>query len=63
MEALFRQVGIYSHAGQVYDPVDSSSLLYYKEARDGQILEEGLTEAGSMSLVHRRRHRLRHATA
>ena len=49
MEALFRQVGIYSHAGQVYDPVDSTSLLYYKEARDGQILEEGITEAGAMS--------------
>ncbi|MBR9978730.1 MAG: pyruvate dehydrogenase (acetyl-transferring), homodimeric type [Bacteroidetes bacterium] len=49
MEALFRQVGIYSHVGQLYDPVDSASLLYYKEASDGQILEEGITEAGSMS--------------
>jgi pyruvate dehydrogenase E1 component len=49
MEALFRQVGIYSHAGQVYDPVDMDMLLYYKEASDGQILEEGITEAGSMS--------------
>ena len=49
MEALFRQVGIYSHAGQLYEPVDSASLLYYKEAKDGQILEEGITEAGSMS--------------
>ncbi len=49
MEALFRQVGIYSHVGQLYDPVDSASLLYYKEAKDGQILEEGITEAGSMS--------------
>ncbi|MBN2707757.1 MAG: pyruvate dehydrogenase (acetyl-transferring), homodimeric type [Calditrichaceae bacterium] len=49
MEALFRQVGIYSHAGQLYDPVDKESLLYYKEAKDGQILEEGITEAGSMS--------------
>ncbi|MCL4216836.1 MAG: pyruvate dehydrogenase (acetyl-transferring), homodimeric type, partial [Candidatus Hydrogenedentes bacterium] len=49
MEALFRQVGIYAHAGQLYEPVDSDSLLYYKEATDGQILEEGITEAGSMS--------------
>ncbi len=49
MEALFRQVGIYSHVGQLYDPVDSETLLYYKEAQDGQILEEGITEAGSMS--------------
>ncbi|MBI4345570.1 MAG: pyruvate dehydrogenase (acetyl-transferring), homodimeric type, partial [Elusimicrobia bacterium] len=48
MEALFRQNGIYSHAGQIYEPVDRGSLLYYKEARDGQILEEGITEAGSM---------------
>ena len=49
MEALFRQVGIYSHSGQLYEPVDRDTLLYYKEARDGQILEEGITEAGSMS--------------
>lgn len=49
MEALFRQVGIYSHSGQLYEPVDAASLLYYKEAKDGQILEEGITEAGSMS--------------
>jgi pyruvate dehydrogenase E1 component len=49
MEALFRQVGIYSHAGQMYDPVDMDTLLYYKEASDGQILEEGINEAGSMS--------------
>jgi len=49
MEALFRQIGIYSHAGQLYEPVDKESLLYYKEARNGQILEEGITEAGSMS--------------
>jgi pyruvate dehydrogenase E1 component len=49
MEALFRQVGIYSHAGQLYEPVDKASLLYYKEAENGQILEEGITEAGSMS--------------
>lgn len=49
MEALFRQSGIYAHTGQLYEPVDSDSLLYYKEAKDGQILEEGITEAGSMS--------------
>src|SRR6187401_1411266 len=49
MEALFRAVGIYSHIGQRYEPVDMDTLLYYKEAQDGQILEEGITEAGSMS--------------
>ena len=49
MEALFRQVGIYAHAGQLYEPVDSDQIMYYKEARDGQILEEGITEAGSMA--------------
>ena len=49
MEAMFRQLGIYSHVGQLYEPVDKELLLYYKEAKDGQILEEGITEAGSMS--------------
>jgi len=49
MDALFRQVGIYAPAGQLYEPVDSDSLLYYKEAKNGAILEEGITEAGSMS--------------
>ena len=49
MEALFRQIGIYSHPGQLYEPVDADSLLYYKEAKNGQILEEGINEAGSMS--------------
>jgi pyruvate dehydrogenase E1 component len=49
MESLFRQVGIYASQGQVYEPVDADSLLYYKEAVDGAILEEGITEAGSMS--------------
>ncbi len=49
MESLFRQVGIYSNQGQLYEPVDKDSLLYYKEAKNGQILEEGITEAGSMS--------------
>src|SRR5262249_35009677 len=49
MGGLFRQGGICSHAGQVYEPVDMDTLLYYKEASDGQILEEGINEAGSMS--------------
>jgi pyruvate dehydrogenase E1 component len=49
MEGMFRQFGIYAHSGQLYDPVDSEQVTYYKEARDGQILEEGITEAGSMS--------------
>jgi pyruvate dehydrogenase E1 component len=49
MEALFRQCGIYSHVGQLYDPVDADNLLFYKEAIDGQILEEGITEAGSLA--------------
>ncbi len=49
MEALFRQCGIYSHVGQLYEPVDADQLMYYKEAKDGQILEEGINEAGSMS--------------
>ncbi len=49
MEGLFRQIGIYSHVGQLYEPVDSDSLMYYKEAKDGQILEEGINEAGSTS--------------
>src|ERR1700733_200435 len=48
MEALFRQVGIYSSVGQNYEPVDMDTLLYYKEAQNGQILEEGITESGSM---------------
>ncbi len=49
MEVLFRQVGIYAHAGQKYEPVDHATLLYYREAEDGQVLEEGITEAGSMA--------------
>jgi pyruvate dehydrogenase E1 component len=49
MDALFRQFGIYSHPGQLYEPVDKANLLYYKEATDGQILEEGITEAGCLS--------------
>ncbi len=49
MDPLFRQLGIYSNQGQLYDPVDSDQFLYYKEAKDGQILEEGINEAGSIS--------------
>ena len=49
MEALFRKYGIYSHIGQLYDPVDSESLMYYREARDGQLIEEGISEAGGLS--------------
>jgi pyruvate dehydrogenase E1 component len=49
MEGMFRQYGIYSHVGQLYEPVDADQLMYYKEAKDGIILEEGITEAGGMS--------------
>ena len=48
MEPLFRQCGIYSRVGQLYEPVDADTLLYYREVREGQILEEGINEAGSM---------------
>jgi pyruvate dehydrogenase E1 component len=49
MDPLFREIGIYSPRGQLYEPVDRESLLYYHETADGQILEEGITEAGAMS--------------
>ncbi len=49
MEGLFRQVGIYSPVGQLYQPQDSEQLMFYKEDQEGQILEEGITEAGSVS--------------
>ena len=49
MDALFSQVGIYSHVGQLYEPVDRKQVAYYKEATNGQILEEGINEAGAMS--------------
>ncbi len=49
MDGLFRKHGIYAHGGQLYEPVDKKNLLYYREAKDGAILEEGITEAGSMS--------------
>jgi len=49
MDSLFAQVGIYSHVGQLYEPVDRKMIAYYKEATNGQILEEGITEAGAMA--------------
>jgi pyruvate dehydrogenase E1 component len=49
MQTLFRQAGIYSAVGQLYEPEDHDELLYYREAKDGQILEEGITEAGAVS--------------
>ena len=49
MEALFSQFGIYSHVGQLYEPTDAGSLMFYREAISGQIIEEGITEAGSIS--------------
>src|SRR5260370_7763247 len=49
MQSLFRQVAIYSPFGQLYEPEDKDELLYYKEAKDGQILEEGISDAGAIS--------------
>ena len=49
MEGMFRQIGIYAHEGQKYEPVDRDQLMYYKENQSGQLLEEGITEAGAMS--------------
>ncbi len=49
MEGLFRQCGIYASNGQLYEPVDRKQVMYYREAKDGQILEEGINEAGAMS--------------
>src|SRR6267143_880391 len=49
MQSLFRQVAIYSPFGQLYEPEDKDELLYYKEAKDGQVLEEGISEAGAIS--------------
>jgi len=49
LDSLFREIGIYSSKGQLYEPVDKETLLYYHEDKTGQILEEGITEAGSMS--------------
>ncbi len=49
MEGMFRQLGIYSHVGQLYTPQDASQLMFYKEDQSGQILQEGINEAGAMS--------------
>ena len=49
MDAFFKPFGIYSNHGQLYEPVDSKTLLAYREAKDGQVLEEGINEAGAMS--------------
>jgi len=49
LDTLFREIGIYAHKGQLYEPVDKDSFLYYHETKNGQILEEGITEAGSMA--------------
>ena len=49
MEGMFRQLGIYASQGQLYEPMDSDQVMYYKEQKDGQILEEGINEAGSFS--------------
>jgi pyruvate dehydrogenase E1 component len=49
MANLFRQIGIYSPMGQLYEPEDAGSMLFYREAKDGQLLEEGITEAGAIS--------------
>ena len=47
MEGLFRQIGIYSHLGQLYTPPDRAEIMYYREAKEGQILEEGISEGGA----------------
>jgi pyruvate dehydrogenase E1 component len=49
IDGLFKEIGIYSSKGQLYEPVDKKGMSYYREAKDGQILEEGITEAGSMA--------------
>ncbi|WP_295883662.1 pyruvate dehydrogenase (acetyl-transferring), homodimeric type [uncultured Thiohalocapsa sp.] len=49
MEGMFRQLGIYSHVGQLYEPVDSDQVMYYREEKNGQVLQEGINEAGAMS--------------
>jgi pyruvate dehydrogenase E1 component len=49
MEGMFRQLGIYSHVGQLYEPEDAEQLMFYREDRQGQVLQEGITEAGAFS--------------
>ena len=57
MDALFKEFKIYAAQGQLYEPVDAQLLLSYSEGKDGQVLEEGITEAGLDGVVHRRRAR------
>src|SRR5207247_9549553 len=49
MEGMFRQLGIYSSVGQLYKPQDADQLMYYREDKSGQVLQEGINEAGAMS--------------
>jgi pyruvate dehydrogenase E1 component len=49
MEGMFRQLGIYSSVGQIYKPQDADQLMYYRESKDGQVLQEGINEGGAMS--------------
>ena len=49
MEGMFRQLGIYSHVGQLYEPEDAGQLMFYREDQKGQVLQEGITEAGAFS--------------
>ncbi|MBY0444981.1 MAG: pyruvate dehydrogenase (acetyl-transferring), homodimeric type, partial [Burkholderiales bacterium] len=49
MEGMFRQLGIWSHVGQLYEPQDADQLMFYKESKTGQVLQEGINEAGAMS--------------
>ena len=56
MEGMFRQFGIFSQVGQLYRPQDAEQLMYYKEDKNGQMLEEGINEAGRHVRLDRRRH-------
>ena len=61
MEGMFRQLGIYSHVGQLYTPQDADQLMYYKEDKNGQILQEGINEAGGDVVVDRGGDLVQHA--
>ena len=63
MEGMFRQLGIYSQVGQLYTPQDADQLMFYKEDKNGQILQEGINEAGRDVVVDRGGHLLQHDTA
>ena len=54
MEGMFRQLGIFSQVGQLYTPEDADQLMFYREDKHGQILQEGINEPGALSLVDRR---------